>query len=182
MSEKDEVFNVLADSATGEGEAAISRIEGEISAAIAGMIGFAFKDHLGNVVLPQLTTDGKLPVSSDAAGVHSENQGTVEAVVNVRTLVTTAALIPTKKYGLKFLSCASTQTVVWEVQQTNDASDNVRHVLITGAGDFTEQVNAGCLEFTAGASGTQEVRIYGTQIKGSASNMHGTLCLLQIGA
>ena len=182
MSEKDEVFNVLADSATGEGEAAISRIEGEVAAAIAGLIGFAFKDSDGKVVLPQLTTDGKLPVSSDAAGVHSESQGTVTPVVAARTLVATATLTISKTYQLKFLSVASTQTVLWEVEQTDDATDTVRHKLITGSGQYTEQVNAGCLEFEAGASGTQEVKIYGTQVKGSASDMHGTICLLQIGA
>ena len=36
MSDVNEVFNILADSSTGAGEAAISRIEGEASAAIAG--------------------------------------------------------------------------------------------------------------------------------------------------
>ena len=182
MSEKEEVFNILADSATGEGEAAISRIEGEVAAAIAGLIGFAFKDSDGNVVLPQLTTDGKIPVSSDAAGIHTEAQGTVTPVVAVRTLVATATLTALKQYSLKFLSVSSTQTVLWEVEQTDDATDAVRHKLITGSGDFTEQVNAGCLEFTGGASGTQEVKVYGTQIKGSASDMHATICLLQIGA
>ena len=182
MSEKEEIFNILGNSATGEGQFAVSRIEGEVAAAIRGLIGFAFKDSNGKVVLPQLTTDGKLPVSSDAAGVHSEAHGTVTPVVGVRTLVATAVLTVDKLYALKFLSCSSTQTVLWEIQQTDDASDDVRHKLITGSGDFTEQVNAGCLEFDAGASGTQEIRIYGTQIKGSASDMHGTLCLLQIGA
>ena len=182
MSEKEEIFNILGNSSTGEGQFAVSRIEGEVAAAIRGLVGFAFKDSNGNVVLPQLTTDGKLPVSSDAAGVHSESQGTVTPVVAARTLVATATLTISKTYQLKFLSVASTQTVLWEVEQTDDATDTVRHKLITGSGQYTEQVNAGCLEFEAGASGTQEVKIYGTQVKGSASDMHGTICLLQIGA
>lgn len=37
MSDLDSVFNMLADETTGEGEAAISRIEGEAAAAIEGL-------------------------------------------------------------------------------------------------------------------------------------------------
>ena len=67
MADVNEIFYILADSSTGAGEAAISRIEGEAAAGIAGLIGFAFKDSSGNVVLPQLDSQGRLPVTEEAA-------------------------------------------------------------------------------------------------------------------
>ena len=183
MADANEIFNILVDSSSLEGEPAISRTEGEAAAAIAGLIGFAFKDHLGQVVLPQLTTDGKLPVSSDSAGVHTEDHATVTPVgVLTRTLVATATLAVDKLYKLDFLSTSSLQTVLWEIEQTDDATDTVRHKYLTGSGSFTQQISAGCLEFEAGSIGTQEINIYGTQTKGALSDMHGTICLLQIGA
>ena len=57
-----EVFNIIKDSATGAGEALISRIEGEAAAAQEGLIGFSFKDSSGNVVLPTLTPAGAISV------------------------------------------------------------------------------------------------------------------------
>ena len=53
MADLREVFPILQDSATGEGEAPISRIEGEAAAAQEGLIGFAFKDSSGNRFFPQ---------------------------------------------------------------------------------------------------------------------------------
>ena len=159
------------------------RVEGQIAAAIAGLIGFAFKDSDGKVVLPQLTTDGKIPVSGDSAGIHSEAHNTNSTGGGGRKLVCTAPLNFEKKYSLKFLSTSSTQEVLWEVQQTDDATDSIRHAYLSGGNaPYTNQINAGCLEFIAGDTGTQSVKIYGTQLKGPPSDMIGTLCLLQIGA
>ena len=159
------------------------RVEGQIAAAIAGLIGFAFKDSDGKVVLPQLTTDGKIPVSGDSAGIHSEAHNTNDTGGGGRKLVCTAPLNFEKKYSLKFLSTSSTQEVLWEVEQTNDATDSIRHAYVSGGNaPYTNQINAGCLEFISGDTGTQSVKIYGTQLKGPPSAMIGTLCLLQIGA
>lgn len=183
MANQVEVFNILADSTTGEGEAAISRIEGEAAASIAGLIGFSFKDSSGNVVLPQLTDDGKIPVTSDDPGVHIDGHATVTpAGLDTQTTVITLTLVAEKDYSLKFLSAANTFTTFWEIEQTDDATTSIEHAFITGPGHYTEQVNAGCLKFTAGASGTQELTLYGTQLHGPASDMHGTLCVVQIGA
>lgn len=159
------------------------RVEGQIAAGIAGLIGFAFKDSDGKVVLPQLTTDGKIPVSGDSAGIHSEAHNTNSTGGGGRKLVCTAPLNFEKKYSLKFLSTSSTQEVLWEVEQTDDATDSIRHAYVSGGNaPYTNQINAGCLEFIAGDTGTQSVKIYGTQLKGPPSDMIGTLCLLQIGA
>ena len=184
MSDTQEIFNILEDESSAEGRSAIARINNvDLAAAIRGMIGFSFQTHDGKVVLPTLTTDLKVPVSLDSAGIHSEAHGTVTpGGAGVRTLVVTATLTVDKLYKLDFLSGASTQTVLWEVEQVDDATNTVRHKFITGSGQFTDQMSAGCWEFDAGASGTQEVRLYGTQVKNNASDMNGTICLLQIGA
>lgn len=183
MANQVEVFNILADSVTGEGEAAISRIEGEAAASIAGLIGFSFKDSSGNVVLPQLTDDGKISVTFDDPGVHIDDQATVTpAGLDTKTTVVTLTLTASKEYSLKFLSAANTFTTFWEIEQTDDATTTTEHAFITGPGHYTEQINAGCLKFVAGATGTQELILSGTQLHGPASDMHGTMCVTQVGA
>lgn len=183
MSNKEEIFNIAA-RPDGEGAPVAEIFDATtLVAALRGILGFSFQDYLGRAVLPQLTTDGKLPVSNDAAGIHSEAHTTVTPVALLtRTLVTTAILTPDKLYNLKFASGSSTQTVLWEIEQTDDVTDSVRHKFISGSGSYTEKIESNCLEFQAGAAGVQSAKIYGTQVKGSLSDMHATLCLLQIGA
>lgn len=184
MSDANEVFNILQNEGTLDGEAATSRRDKlDLVAAIRGLIGFAFQTHDGYAVLPTLTTDGKLPVTSDSAGIHSEDQASVEGVIGVPTLVCTATLTADKLYKLEFLSGASTQTVVWDVVPHDDGVDGPSmHKFITGAGQYTFSVDPGCLEITAASSGPQELRLYGNQLKGKVTDMHGTICLRQIGA
>lgn len=183
MSNPIEVFNVIADNTTKEGEPLISRTEGELAAAIAGLIGFAFKDHLGQVVLPTLTTDGKLPVSSDSGGTHIEDsQAVLPAPAKSRTATAVLTLVPDKLYKLNLISGACTQPVFWEVEQDDDGAQAIKHRFITGTGAPTHAVNAGCLEVTAGSTGVQTLTLYGTQISGPNSDLNGTICALQIGA
>lgn len=176
-----EIFNIVADSVTGEGEPLISRTELELAAGIAGAIGFAFKDHLGRVVLPTLTTDGKLP-TTDTGGIKLRTQNTVLSTGNnIKDLVATVVMLPSKQYTLKLVSGASTQTVVWALEQLDGETVSGVHKWITGAGKYTEKFY-GDFDFTSSASGPQEVNLYGTQTKGQNSNLHGTICLQQVGA
>jgi len=183
MSDKEEIFNI-ASKPSGEGAPVAELFNATtLVAALRGIIGFAFQDSQGRAILPQLTTDGKLPVSGDSSGIHVDAHDTIiTPTVGLKTLVTTATLAVDKLYSLKLASGASTQTVLWSIEQLDGESETPRHKFITGSGEYTKDENSGCLIFLAGASGPQEVSLYGTQIKGASSDMHGTLCLLQIGA
>lgn len=183
MSDVSEVFNILQNEGTLAGEAATSRRDAlDLVAGIRGLLGFSFQTHDGFAVLPTLTTDGKLPVTSDSAGVKVGGHATVTGVIGVETLITSATLLTDKLYKLDFLSGACTQTVLWTIKQNDNGVETPVHKFITGSGQYTEQLRPGCLEFDTGSTGPQEVKLYATQVKGSPSDCHGTVCLLQIGA
>lgn len=85
MADLKESFATLEDDITGAGEALSSRVEGEVAAGKNGSIGFSFKDAGGNVVLPTLDAEGKLPVTSDNAGIPHDAHG--EALAGSATFV-----------------------------------------------------------------------------------------------
>ena len=178
MAELAEVFNILADGTTGEGEAAISRIEGEASAAIAGLIGFSFKDNSGNVILPQLSSDGRLPVQVTPAGAEIEDSATVTvAALNTAEDVAVVTLTASTAYAFRFCSASSFQPCKWTVTQTDDATTTDILTFVTGSGAYSYESSPLCLNVTAGASGTQELAVTVTQLRGPLSDAHATLCI-----
>lgn len=184
MADVAELFHILRDSATGAGEAPVSRIEGEASAAQEGLIGFSFKDSTGNVILPQLDAQGRIPVTPAAQGTPSTDSvsstGSVGADVDVITLVATT----TETYSVNTMTGSASQPTLWTLVGIDDVggADTETELarFYTGSGDFTHTLGAGdCLDWTAGASGVQNVVLRGKQIRGPATDLHATLCIIQ---
>jgi hypothetical protein len=75
MADLRESFAILEDESSGEGKAAIAREEGDAGAAVAGLIGFSYKDASGNVILPSLDADGNISVAVD----HKDLEGDASA-------------------------------------------------------------------------------------------------------
>jgi len=98
MADLQEVFRILKDSATGAGEAPISRIEGEAAAAQEGLIGFSFKDSSGNVILPQLDSNGAILVNDEVEGTLYHEYAEVAAGSLALTDVATITLTVSKVY------------------------------------------------------------------------------------
>lgn len=177
MSEVAEVFRTLVDDSTGAGEPLISRVEGEVAAAKEGSIAFSFKDDSGNVILPQLAADGRLPVQVTPAGAELTSSA-VDTIVALNTdlSVVTLTLTISTSYALRFATGSSFQPCIWRVEQTDDAAmTDVLH-WVTGPGDFNYQAAPLCINVTAGASGTQELSIIVQQIRGPFSDVHATIC------
>jgi len=182
MSNPIEVFNVIADQITKEGEPLISRTEGELAASIAGIISFSFKNYLGQVVLPMLTIDGNIPVST-GLGIHIDSSiAVLPAPYKSRTATAVLPLVADKLYKLKLISGACTQSVYWEVEQDNNGSKQIKYRFITGTGTQTHDLSTDCLEFLAGSTGIQTITLFGSQLSGPNSDLNGTLCAFQVGA
>lgn len=187
MSDLREVFPILQDAGTGAGEAPISRIEGEAAAGQEGLIGFAFKDSSGNVVLPSLTADGKIPVDTEAsAGVckydYGENAGSLTAV-DIATLDETQ--ISLAKEYMKFeFAVSSYRPTLWEIVHIDDAngtpSETVLYSWVTGPGNFHECCKINCLHLdTTGGTGDQQIVLRGTN-SFHASCMRGLLAVFEL--
>lgn len=190
MADVNEVFNILADSATGAGEAAISRVEGEASAGIAGLIGFAFKDSSGNVVLPQLDSQGRLPVTEEAvAGACFNNHGELAAGSATIAKVTGAEISLTagKVYHNISATGSCLRTSLFEVTHIDDEgvgdTETILEEFIVGPGQFSFQTSLDCLELdTTGGTGTIVLTLRAKNFTGTPSalsSLRGTIAALE---
>lgn len=171
-----EVFPTLADAA-GVGAALTKSAAGDAAAGKIGSVALAFKDSSGNLVLPTLTSDGKVPVSTQSPGtcksVAGKNTGSL-----TRVAVGTIALTGTKLYSEIAFDVACSRTTLYELIHNDDGSEVELGFAMVGPGQFSHNFYEPCKEFQAGATGTQELIIYGTNLD-KASNMFVSLSCLE---
>ena len=189
MADVREVFNILADSSSGEGEPAISRIEGEAAASQAGLIGFSFKDSSGNVVLPQLTVAGQIPVSFDAGDCKNAH-GELAAGSATLAKVTGAEITLTagKVYTNISLTATCLRTSLFEVVHSDDEgvgdTETVLEEVIVGPGQFTVCCSLDCLELdTTGGTGVIVLTLRAKNFAGTPnvlSSLRGTVACLEV--
>lgn len=186
MADVNEVFNILADSGTGEGEAAISRIEGEVAASIAGLIGFAFKDASGNVVLPQLDSQGRLPVTEEAvAGDCFNAHGELASGSASLAKVTGAEISLTagKTYHGISASGSCLRTSLFEIVHIDDEgvgdTETVLEEFIVGPGQFSYKTDLDCLSLdTTGGTGVIVLTLRAKNFN-ALSSLRGTITALE---
>lgn len=176
MAIEREVFPTLADTA-GVGAALSKAAAGDAATGKIGSVALGFKDSSGNLVLPTLTSDGKLPVSTQSPGtcksVAAKNTGSL-----TRVAVGTITLTATKTYSEIAFDVACSRTTLFELIHNNDGSEVELGYGMVGPGQFSHNFYEPCKEFVAGATGTQELIIYGTNID-KASNMYASVSCLE---
>jgi len=178
MADLEEVFKTLVDESTGAGEALVSRVEGEAGAAQAGSIGFAFKDSSGNVILPALTADGKIPVDTEsAAGTIIRGNATVAGTGGVASDVVVLTLTVNEVYNMADYMGAASRIAKWEIVLDDNGSETVLDTFITGPGQFSFSKNPKNLEFSAGATGTQQLILRGTALF-AGTDLHGRISII----
>lgn len=176
MADQQELFNTLAD-ASGDGAAPLASSAGDAGGA-QGSQAYAYRDSSGNVIQPQLDAMGKIPVTLGSAGAKISGHATVTPADSNDTDVVTLTLAASTTYVISMASGSSTKSVLWKIEQTDDAATSDAHKFITGPGAFTQTDCCECIEITTGATGTQELKLIGNQIQGgSLSDMHGSLCV-----
>lgn len=178
MAELRESFPTLEIVGTEAGAALGSRVEGDASAAIKGSIGFSFKDSSGNVVLPQLDSSGKLPVTSESSGNGLYARGTNAGSTSVVT-VASLTLVASKRYeNLRALvSCFRDST--FQVIFSDNAVETILADIRVGPGHLTQNIDLGELEFLAGATGAQLLLIKGKN-ENAQSTMTATVSCKQL--
>ena len=158
MSDIRESFPTLEDG-TGEGAALSKSLEGDAAATKVGSTAFAFKDSAGNLILPSLTSAGKIPVDTESAGgTLKRTSGHVAgsaSEVMVAELTLTASTTYSEIMGR--VSCYRDAT--FRFLQINDATTVELDFALCGSGDFTHEVGFKNLQITSGATGTQKIQI-----------------------
>lgn len=158
MSHLRETFPVIENLATGEGEVLNTANAGEVAAGKHGLSAFAFKDSAGNFVHPQLTSEGKLAVDFEGAGIAKTSSSAGE-IVGSLTLTTIAeiSLTPSKTHGKILAKGSCFKEALFYLIQVNDAVETIIGHGIVGAGDYNTVIDLGIGEVVAGATGTQKL-------------------------
>lgn len=175
------VFPVIADLATGEGQLLTGREAGEAQAG-KGIQAFVFKDAAGNLIVPTLV-DGKVPVTSEGAGVPKSHRAEDADGSSVLVDLATIALTPGKTYkDVKFtVSCR--RSALFQIVQIDDASTTVHADVVLDAGQYSFGDNLGSTEIVAGLTGAQTLKIIAKNLDtGSAalSALRSTLSCLEM--
>lgn len=151
-----------------------ARDEGDSVTGVDALPGLVAKDLSEQFAYLKVNADGELIVAPNGGGTKKTGYATVTpAAINTLTTVVDLSLTTTEIYESILVRGSSTFPVLWEVVQVDDAVITVKDKFLTGSGQFTFMMPYEQLEITAGASGTQAIRLRATQLSGSASDMHG---------
>lgn len=176
MADVREVFPILED-ASNVGSVPAKSQAGDSATGKVGMTVFGFRDSSGNLVLPQLNASGQVPVSLAASGTCLDATGNNAGSLTEVT-VATITLTASEEYTAIEAHVACTRAAKFSLVHHDNGADTVLAVILTGPGQFSVQFNLDCLEFTAGATGTQELRVRGLNLD-KAATMYATVACMQ---
>jgi len=179
MAHERESFPTLADG-SGVGAVLAQRVEGDSSAAKNGAIGFAFKDSSGNVILPQLNSLGQLPVTLDATTTADNLYATgLHAGSTSLQILATITLTASAKYTDIEMLVSSFQDSEFTVVWNNNGTPTTLMQALVGSGQYTFKDKMS-IDFTAGATGTQELLLKAKNMRNPVSQLTGTITVKEL--
>lgn len=184
-----ESFPSLED-ASGVGVPLTKSTEGDAAAGKVGSVGFAFKDASGNIILPALDAQGRLPVSTDTQGTRLRQHGGVPggllsatgaAYGNLQTVLT-IPLTANKVIGDLAGKVSCRRGAFFKaVYQDAGGSIVTLDSTILDAGQYTAPLGLGPNEdtFTVPASATSPALVVQAGNFSTISDLHATVSVLQ---
>lgn len=165
MADLNEVFRTLLDGSN-VGQALKKMVIGDSPTSANGAIGFAFRDSSGNVTMPQLTADGKLPVDTEASGGtcrhgKGEHAGSTSIVdVTSATVTISGGVAANKIHAI----CSCLHASLFQVVYVDDADavpvETILAEGIAGPGQFTIDIGTDCLsQDVSGGTGAQKIKV-----------------------
>jgi hypothetical protein len=151
-----------------------ARDEGAAVSGVDALPGLVAKDGSGNFKYLLINNEGELVVSNEPNGSNLDETAIVTpASINTLTTVVNVTLAVDEVYESIEVRGSCSFPVKWELVQVNDVTLTVLDSFLTGPGQYTFTMKYDSMVITAGASGTQQLRLRGTQLQGSVSDMHG---------
>lgn len=158
MANVRESFPTLEDT-SGEG-VVLSQVEsGDSPINKNGSIGFAFRDSSGNVVMPQLTAEGKLPVDTEAAAGTEKKAAALAGGSSTEVEVASITLTVNKVYTDINARVSCFRDAVFRLVQLDNVTETELDYALSGSGQYTNEMGFGLLKITAGSTGTQKIRV-----------------------
>jgi hypothetical protein len=184
MADLQEVFRILKDFGTEAGEAPISRVEGEPGTPdIEGLIGFSFKDQSDNVVLPQLDSEGRIPVTCCGDGVPFYNFAEDATGNTSETDLAEITISVTNVYNNVWAHGCCNRPTNFRIYYVDDAdgtpvNTEIGHFIV-GSGQFSYNLELKNYELdTTGGTGTQKIKLT-FENQQNASAVRGSISALQ---
>lgn len=155
------------------------RDEGDTAAGVDAQPTLVAKDSSGNLAYITLDASGKVPVSTDAPGTTKQTLGAkVTGVLNTQTQVGNITLLNSQDYIFSIGTAAASKLVKWELVHVDDGVLNVLETKFSGPGDYNVKFELDA-EFTTGATGGQTFGIYGTQLRGPATDLYASMKVIE---
>lgn len=185
-----ESFPSLEDAATGAGVPLTKSVEGDAAAGKVGSVGFAFKDASGNIILPQLDAQGRLPVQLDGQGTRSRQHGAVAGAILSSAAsgygnfqqVLSIPLVANKTIGDIGGKVSCRRGALFRcVYQDSGGSQVTLDSTILEAGQYTAPLGLGPSEdtFSVPASAASPALVVQAGNFDHVSDLHATLSVLQ---
>jgi len=138
------------------------------------------KDSSGNEAKIPLTSDGRIPVDDEEPGDPVSDYGTATpSALDTDTDIATVTLTVDKNYRDLSFVLSSRFPCEFRVVQVDDTSETDLLVVNTGSGNLSYCCNPKHLEFDAGSSGTQELKVVAKQLQGPLSAVHAYIDALE---
>lgn len=186
MTISNQLFPILVDE-NGVSFAPRKIVEGDAPSTKEGSLGFSFKDSSGNVVLPQLNSEGAIVVSSDAGTTIRGYAALLEGsqTKDVEAQVAEIDLTADKTYTKISFHAAAARFAKLRIAYVDDAAGTPAEtdlgVIILGAGEMNHKwsLDADLLS-TAGGTGDQKLRVYATPLENKLSDIFVSLSANEI--
>jgi hypothetical protein len=182
MADLREAFPILED-LTGAGVAPSKSENGDASAGKVGATVWAFKDASGNLVHPQLTPDGRIPMTQDAAGTFRNAKGELASGSATFADVTGASLTlaPSKTFVKLSAMVSCFREAIFQITQINDASTTILAEIVIGPGQYTFTWTQPDFEISSGSTGTQTLKVVGKNLD-KLSSLRATITCVEVSA
>jgi len=132
-------------------------VAGEVAALVA-----AFQDSSGDAVFPQLNAQGQLPVTLDPGDCLKSGAGNLAGTVTLTKITNSDITLATSTlYKCAEVIVSAMSESCFQLVHLDDATENVLAEFQVGPGHYTIKEKLDCMEFTTGASGTQELYVKG---------------------
>lgn len=178
MADIRESFPTLEDG-TGAGVCATASLVGDSPSGKVFMPTIMWKDSSGNLAIPQLTAQGRIPVDTEqVVGTIKRARGTVSAGSLTATNVATLSLTATKKYSDISFIVSCRKDAFFQIVQNDNGSQTVLYDVILGPGQLSFQCNLHVDQFTAGTTGTQQLLVVGNNFS-TQSALYATVTCVE---
>lgn len=173
-----ESFPMLEDATTKVGEALHKSQNGDASAGKVGLTAWVFKDASGNLVHPQLNSEGAVVVTSEGAGIpkSATSDGEVTGALTL-TLICETSLTASKTHGKIHANGSCFKESIFYLIHLDDAAETILASFIVGPGQYSFNADLKSTEFVSGATGTQKLQLKALNLTKESDFLGDISCL-----